>query len=113
MIQWVERLDLLDRVRPMDLHTQAKRVARRAPRLDRDALLKAVHLLSPEGEIWAGFEAVRRLARIIPLLWPAWPVLHAPGASRVGPIVYEWTSRNRHRLSGCIPGVCPVHSERA
>ncbi len=113
-VRLIERLDLLGRVRPLDLHTQAERVLRRAPGLDRDGLMKAVHLLSPAGEVWAGFEAVRMLARLVPPLWPTLPALHAPGASRAGPILYEWTSRNRHRLSVCGPGgVCPAHSERA
>lgn len=94
----------------MDLHTQADRVARRSPGLNREVLVQAVHLLSPEGNVWAGFEAVRRLAIILPALWPLLPGLCTPGASFLGPAVYGWISRNRHRFGGCGPvGACPVH----
>jgi predicted DCC family thiol-disulfide oxidoreductase YuxK len=87
----------------MDFHHHLERAVRRAPSLDRESLARAVHLLSPEGEVWMGFEAVRRLARLFPALWPLLPVLHAPGASRTGRVLYEWIARNRYRLGGCGP----------
>ncbi len=93
LASWVTRLDILGRVWAMDLHTHAERIARRSPGLDHETLVRAVHLLSPEGNVWVGFEAVRRLAVILPVLWPLLPGFCAPGASFVGPAVYEWIAR--------------------
>lgn len=104
MVGLVRRCDLLGRVRLLDLHTQAETVFQRAPQLDRETLLQAVHLISLEGDVRTGFGAVRRLAWIVPLLWPALPALYTPGSSLAGPGVQVWVSRNRHRILACGPG---------
>ena len=108
----VTRLDIRGRVLLLDYHTQLDRVFIRAPGLDPEALQQAVHLVSPRGKVSVGFKAVRKLATVVPVLWPMLPALYGPGSSRVGPIIYDWISRNRHRLFECQPGAgCPLHAK--
>lgn len=108
-VAWIGRLDRRGRILPLDLHREAERVAKRAPQLTREDLLAAVYLITPECEALPGFEAVRRLSRLLPGLWLLAPALHAPGAALIGPALYHWVSANRHALSGCgEAGSCPT-----
>ena len=107
-VEWVRRLDARRLVVPIDFNTQWPQIARRAPGLDQADLAKAVHLIAPDGRVWAGFEAARKLATLMPLLWPAVPWLHVPGASVCGARVYRFVSRHRHWLtrSTCAEDAC-------
>ncbi len=107
---WVRLLaaiDWLGRIRPMDLHTQAVEVAARVPGLTRGQMMEAMRLITPRGEVYAGFLALRRVAGLLPMMWAALPLLYLPGMSRVGPAVYGWIARHRSRSFRCSPaGVC-------
>ena len=107
-VEWVRRLDTRRRIVAIDLNTQWPQIARRAPSLTQADLAEAVHLIAPDGRVWAGFEAARKLAKLLPLLWPAVPWLHVPGASVCGAKLYRFISRHRHRVacSGCAEGAC-------
>lgn len=59
-----------------------------------------MQLLEFSGRLSGGFDALRRLALLLPPLWPALPFLWLPGASWAGPRLYEALARLRFRLSG-------------
>jgi predicted DCC family thiol-disulfide oxidoreductase YuxK len=40
-------------------------------------------------------------------MWPLLALLYFPGSRRLGPRVYAWVARNRHRL-GCGSDVCDL-----
>jgi predicted DCC family thiol-disulfide oxidoreductase YuxK len=65
----------------------------------------AMFVVGPDGKVTRGFFACRRIIRELPLLWPLVPLVYFPGASRVGPRIYDWVARNRHRF-GCESDVC-------
>ena len=107
----VRRLDWRQRFELLDAHSAE--VAARFPDLDRRALLGAIHLITPAGEVLTGFEAVRRQVRYLPLLaWLA-PILRLPGMDWLGPRLYAFVARNRYRLNrllgrpvACDSGTC-------
>ena len=62
-----------------------------------------------DGETLAGFHAVRRLLRELPLTMPLWLLLRLPGADWLGERVYRFIARNRYRIGGaCECGVCAI-----
>jgi predicted DCC family thiol-disulfide oxidoreductase YuxK len=67
-----------------------------------DRLLLEMRVVTCEGEIYGGAEAIVFLARQV---WWAWPVFIAarlPGVSRILTIGYRWFANHRH----CVPGRC-------
>lgn len=120
ILDWVRRLDVRGRVRPLDLHTQFEEVRKRAPQLRREDLFEAVPVISADCRVRSGFSAVRRLAWHLPAMWSLLPALYAPGSSVLGPKVYAWTARNRYRLmslggvKACSPdGACSMPTSSA
>ena len=89
----------------------------RYPELDREATLGAMHIVRPDGKVYAGYEAVRQIIRELPLLFWAYPLLFLPGVTTLGPRVYGWISSHRYefnRVIGgpteCKNGACKLHS---
>jgi len=95
----LETLDVSDRLEFLDLEDEEEE-AGRLPQVDRLAALARMHVVDGEGRVWQGFAAFRRLARSLPALWAAVPLLYAPGSGRLGPIVYDAIARRRNRR-GC------------
>jgi acetyl esterase len=75
------------------------------PGLSREALERAMHLVSPVGGVFAGAAAAPPLLRLLPggriLAGP----LALPAAGRVAAAAYRWVARHRHRL-GCASPAC-------
>ena len=61
----------------------------------------------PSGRWHQGFEAVRAIARRLPLLWPVVPVLALLDAVGLGPALYGFVARRRPVLIP-VPGPCPL-----
>jgi predicted DCC family thiol-disulfide oxidoreductase YuxK len=77
------------------------------PELAHADLQNAMFAVAPDRSVTRGFFAVRRIAREVPLLWPLLVLLHFPGSGLLGPRIYAWVARNRHRF-GCESEVCDV-----
>jgi len=60
----------------------------------------AMFVVTESGEVFRGFFAFRRMMWTSPWLFPFLPFFYAPGASLIGPRVYDWVARNRGRLGG-------------
>lgn len=67
--------------------------------LSRALLDQAVHVVTPEDEVLRGFFACRRVAAVLPLLWPLLPLLYLPGAAAAGTAAYMWVARHRPLLA--------------
>lgn len=92
----MRRMDWLGRIETLSLAVD-KEVARRYPRLDRADLLLEMHVVDTGGRVWRGFDAFRRLALVLPLLWPLLPLLYLPGAPALGRAVYGRVAASRTR----------------
>lgn len=103
--RWIERLRRWDphgeiAVVPLQ---QTDRVA--AFRIPHAALEEAMHLILPDGRVFAGAAATPEiLRRLRGRRWLAW-AFAVPGVPWVAARVYRWVARRRHRL-GCGSAVC-------
>jgi len=73
--------------------------------LGRHELELAVHLVGPDGRVYAGAAAVRPLLGLLPGGRLAAAPLAAPGAGRVAQAVYRWVARHRRRDRGACLAV--------
>ena len=99
----------LDVRRALRFHdaTARARVHAAFPELARADFENAMFAVAPDRSVTRGFFAFRRVAWESPLTWPLLPVFYFPGSSWVGPKVYAWVARNRHRF-GCESEVCEL-----
>ena len=73
--------------------------------LRREALERAMHLVSPTGRVFAGAAAARPLLALLPGGRILAAPLGLPLAERVAAAGYDWIARHRHLL-GCGSREC-------
>ena len=93
----VDTLDGGRRVDYIDVEADWQRVEERAPGLTRDEALAAMHVVTPGGSVFRGFDGFRALAAATPALWPVAPLLWLPPVPRIGRSVYRWVAARRPR----------------
>jgi predicted DCC family thiol-disulfide oxidoreductase YuxK len=103
----LRRLDLLGRVRTLDLWTQWDVAQRLVPSLARAAALRDMHAIR-DGRVTRGFDAYREIARSLPLGWLLLPFLYLPPVARLGRQWYRSAADGRHGDSRTIVSD-PVH----
>lgn len=95
-LDWFNAVSLLPLSNP--------RASEIAPSLSREALLEAIHCVTPEGKIHRGARCIRFVGMRMPLLVPLALFLWIPGVIWIAEKFYNLISRNRHLLSrvfGC------------
>ena len=96
--QAVERVRRWDRERvlrfvPFQDETEVARFGIALP-----ALAGAMHLVFPDGRVYAGADAMRELFRLLPRRrWLAW-LFRVPGAMPAARRMYAWIATRRHCL---------------
>lgn len=98
--QEVEKLDDLGVVRLVPLSAAAAPAGSSA--LSREKMANQMHLVSSDGRVWAGADAVARLARICPRSRNLGRFLSLPGVRQVARLIYGQVARHRLRLSRLI-----------
>jgi predicted DCC family thiol-disulfide oxidoreductase YuxK len=86
------------------------------PGVTREAAMRQMHAVLPDGRVFAGAEAAARIAsRLRPLGWLAW-VYFIPGVRQLANLAYALVARHRYRLFGrrtpgaaCKGDACSVH----
>lgn len=96
-VRLLTRLDWLRLLAP--LPASAPEAVNAAPGLTREALLEAVHCVTPGGRVYRAARAYRQLMLRVPLLAPLGLLLWVPGLIGVAETVYRWVARNRAWLS--------------
>lgn len=76
------------------------------PRLTAEDCARELHVLGPQGELWTGGAAVRRLARLFPVTWPAGAVLELPILRQLSDAAYRFVASHRYQISKCRGGAC-------
>ncbi len=66
------------------------------PDLTMEHAASQLHLIEPEGTLYAGYFVLRRLSWKMPMLYPLIPVFYFPGTGLIGPWVYRWVAKNRY-----------------
>jgi predicted DCC family thiol-disulfide oxidoreductase YuxK len=95
---------------------QAPAVLNRFPGLTYEACMEAMHLVTPDGRVFRGPEAIARALATRPVLaWIA-PVYYLPGLRQLWNGIYVFLAKNRYRFWGkalrpgdCEGGICNLH----
>ncbi len=91
----------------------------RFPGLTHDACMKAMRLVTPDGHVFSGAEAIARgLATRRRLSWLT-ALYHAPGLHQLFDLGYAVVAANRYHLMGkaaaagaCAGGTCALHTSK-
>ncbi len=86
----------------------------RFPGVSYDACMKRMHVVTPDGRVYAGAAAVSRILRQIPVLGLAFWLYYLPGLRQLAELAYELVAKYRYKLFGksvaCDPGgTCHLH----
>jgi predicted DCC family thiol-disulfide oxidoreductase YuxK len=101
---------------------QERGVLEAYPGITRDAAMQKMHIVLPDGRVFAGAEAAARIARRLPIVgWLAF-AYYIPGLRQLADLVYRAVARHRYRLFGrrqrdagrgaagtCDGGSCDLH----
>ena len=77
--------------------------AARAPQVDAEACMEAMHLVAPDGTTYVGEEAFPPLFRLLPGYNWLGRVMQWPGLRHLSPVVYRWIARHRLSLGAWLP----------
>jgi hydroxyacylglutathione hydrolase len=105
----VSWLCTLDRKRQtVCLPISAETLSSLDPRLNLDACLRQLHVLSPRSDLYVGWDAVATLARLFPSTWLIGELGRRFPFCNLGRALYGFVARNRYSLSKCRGGACRV-----
>ncbi len=63
--------------------------------VDKEDCVEAMQAID-DGSVYAGYNAVRRICKTLPVLWPAYVFLSLPDISHAGHHVYRSVASHRH-----------------
>jgi predicted DCC family thiol-disulfide oxidoreductase YuxK len=104
-------LDLSGRVEFLDAVSDWPSIAKRFPDLDRTQCFTDMHVVTPQGEKYAGFYGYRALAHVLPLGWLFLPILYLPGIPGIGSRVYSSVAARRHQGTCALPDFSQIPKE--
>jgi len=82
-------------------------------RLKLQDCLRQMHVVTPQGEIRVGWDAVASLARLCPLTWLVGVLGQRFPFRNLGRLLYGYVATNRYSLSKCRGGSCRVAKPEA
>jgi hydroxyacylglutathione hydrolase len=82
-------------------------------RLKMEDCLWQLHVVTPEGEIHVGWDAVTCLARLFPSTWLIGVLGQQFPFRNAGQLLYEFVATNRYSLSKCRGGACRIAKPEA
>src|SRR5207244_1682801 len=89
----------------------------RFPGLSHDACMTAMHLVTPDGRVYRGFEAAVRAVATRPVLGRVAYAYYLPGLRQLCDFAYRWVAARRYRIMGravaageCPGGTCALHA---
>jgi glyoxylase-like metal-dependent hydrolase (beta-lactamase superfamily II)/predicted DCC family thiol-disulfide oxidoreductase YuxK len=110
-VSWLQILDRRGQTSAIAISPEV--LAERGGALDLDDCLRELHVVASSGEIYKGWDAVARLARLFPATWIIGALGNVPPFKQLGRAIYRFVARNRHALSKCRGGACKVVRESA
>jgi predicted DCC family thiol-disulfide oxidoreductase YuxK len=81
------------------LPCQSETLNRRFPSVDRDACMRAMHLVLPDGTVLAGEKALPEIFKRLRRYRPAAVLFKLPGAETLGRVLYRWFADRRYRIA--------------
>jgi|ERR1700728_7888 len=105
-VSWLKTLD--DRTQTVCLPVSEEVLSSVDSRLSMDDCLRQLHVVTPEGEILIGWDAVARLARLFPATWLIGALGQRFPFRNMGRSLYGFVATNRYSLSKCRGGACRI-----
>ncbi|MBZ5538579.1 MAG: DCC1-like thiol-disulfide oxidoreductase family protein [Acidobacteriia bacterium] len=105
-ISWLRILDRHHRVSCVPI--EPERLKELHPNLQLEACLRELHVLTPSGGLYVGWDGVAQLARLFPPTWVIGQLGRIPPFRWLGRLGYRFIARNRYALSKCRGGACRV-----
>ena len=105
-VSWLKTLDR--RRQTVSLPISAETLSSLDPRLNLDACLRQLHILSPRSDMYVGWDAIATLARLFPSTWLIGELGRRFPFRNLGRALYDFVARNRYSLSKCRGGACRV-----
>ena len=78
-------------------------------RLQMDECLRQLHVVTPEGGIFVGWDAVACLARLFPATWLIGALGERFPFRNAGRLLYGFVAKSRYSLSKCRGGALQSH----
>ena len=100
----LQLMDVLNRIKPVDFRDGILR-SKHAPDLSESDLDRAMHIKTPQGKFYKGFDAFRKLSWHMPSLKLLTPLLYLPGVAPVGRMIYAKIAVSRNK---CAHGACKI-----
>jgi glyoxylase-like metal-dependent hydrolase (beta-lactamase superfamily II)/predicted DCC family thiol-disulfide oxidoreductase YuxK len=110
-VSWLNALDRQNET--ISLPISAEVLPTVDSRLRCDECLRQLHVLTPDGEIVAGWDAVACLARLFPSTWLIGVLGRLFPFRSAGRLLYGFVAKNRYALSKCRGGACRVAKPEA
>jgi predicted DCC family thiol-disulfide oxidoreductase YuxK len=95
-------------VRPIDLTTVDVRTIH--AELTPENCMRSMHIVTRQGVVKSGFDAVRGLGALLPLFWLPAVIGKIPGIASAGRVVYNRLAATRPRDVPCTDEVCGIHA---
>lgn len=110
-VAWLKALDRENKTLPLAISPEV--LSALDSRLRLDECLRQLHLVTPEGEILLGWDAVASLARLFPSTWMIGTFGRWFPFRNLGRLLYGFVATNRYSLSKCRGGACRVTKPEA
>jgi glyoxylase-like metal-dependent hydrolase (beta-lactamase superfamily II)/predicted DCC family thiol-disulfide oxidoreductase YuxK len=110
-VAWLKTLDHGNKTAQLPISAEV--LSALDSRLRLDKCLRQLHVVTPEGEILVGWDAVARLARLFPSTWIIGTMGEWLPFRSIGRLLYGFVARNRYSLSKCRGGACRVAKPQA
>lgn len=110
-VSWLKALDSENKT--ISLPISAEVLPTVDSRLRMDECLRQLHVVTPEGAIHVGWDAVACLARLFPSTWIIGALGQRFPFRTAGRLLYGFVATNRYSLSKCRGGACRVAKPEA
>ncbi len=110
-VAWLRTLDHEHKTLPLPISPEG--LSRLDSRLRLDECLRQLHVITPDREIFVGWDAVACLARLFPSTWIIGRVGQWFPLRNIGRLLYGLVATNRYSLSKCRGGACRVAKPEA
>ena len=101
------------------INFQDPEVLKQFPGISLEACQRQMHLITPKGRVYRGFEAVVQVLATRPILKYLVYAYYLPGIRQLGDGLYRILAANRYRILGkasayseCDGGNCPLHFDK-
>jgi glyoxylase-like metal-dependent hydrolase (beta-lactamase superfamily II)/predicted DCC family thiol-disulfide oxidoreductase YuxK len=110
-VAWLKTLDRENKTLPLPLDPAV--LSSLDSRLVLDECLRQLHVITPQGEVLVGWDAVSALARLFPGTWLIGTLGQWFPFRKIGQILYGFVAAHRYSLSKCRGGACRVAKPEA